>query len=127
MAMLPEEFYRSKILTCSPRKSVDLPGPRDYNEIRIEKSLFEWRLYYSKKRYLCCPSEWEARYLKVWLEGGLNKIEMPSNEELLKNITLELEKLSLRILKLADEKLAGYREPIKREVLQGVWQVEESK
>lgn len=126
MAMLPEQFYKERILTCSSRRVIELPWPREYDAIHIEKDLFEWRLYYKKNKYLSCSSEWEARYLKIWLEVGLLKIEIPNNNEILQQVTVELEVLAKKILKVAEDKLIGYRLPIKREVLQGIWQISES-
>lgn len=64
--------------------------------VSIKQSLMGWRLY-SGKQSIDCASELEARYLKVWLEAGVDQAKVPQNEGYLKAIVPQLESLKQRI------------------------------
>ena len=84
------KFYREKILSHKPLLSRSLP--RVSGEVKLEQELFGWRLS-SGREHIDCASEMEARYLKVWLEAGLESVKMPKDEDYLKEIVPELENL----------------------------------
>jgi len=96
------EFYREKILSCSDRISVQLPNSAGEN--RIEKDLFGWKLY-SGKDSIECRSEEEARYLKILLDAGMTEVFIPKDEDYLKSILPELERLKKKIDEIVDSYL----------------------
>jgi len=84
------KFYREKILSHKPLRSRSLP--RVSGEVKLEQELFGWRLS-SGREHIDCASEMEARYLKVWLEAGLENVNIPKDEVYLSEIVPELENL----------------------------------
>ncbi len=88
------KFYQEKILSHKPLTTKRLP--RVSGEAKIEPELFGWRLSSGRQR-IDCASEYEARYLKVWLEASLDSVRMPKDEDYLKEITLQLEKIKEKI------------------------------
>jgi len=88
------KFYKEKVLSQKPLYTKTLPKATD--EIEIKQSLLGWRLY-SGKNNIDCASDLEARYLKVWLEAGMEEIKVPKDEVYLKTITHELESLKAKI------------------------------
>jgi hypothetical protein len=101
------EFYREKVLSL-PKKSLSkIELPDNYGEIKIEKDLFGWKLY-SGKNYIECRSKEEARYLRVFLDSGMKRICVPKDDEYLRTILPELERLKMKI----DEILNSYLETI---------------
>ncbi|TKJ32769.1 hypothetical protein CEE39_04855 [bacterium (candidate division B38) B3_B38] len=89
------KFYREQILNQKPLSTKTLP--KVSGEVRIEQELYGWRLYYSAKRYLKCNSEEEARYLRVFLDIGMDNVKMPKDAEYMKIILPELESLKAQI------------------------------
>jgi len=89
------KFYKEKILTHKPLLTNKLP--KASGEVKIEQELYGWRLYYSGKRHIECHSKEEARYLKVFLELGLDEVKIPKDDEYLKDILPELEELKAQI------------------------------
>lgn len=71
------KFYREKILSQKYLQAKKLP--KHTEKIWIEQDLYGWRLY-SGKKHIDCDSENEARYLKVWLESGLDKVKIPKDK-----------------------------------------------
>ncbi len=88
------EFYKERILTHKPLIKKKLPSNSE--EIRIGRDLFGWKLY-SGKDSLECRSEEEARYLKIFLEAGLDEARIPKDDEYLNAILPELETLKSKI------------------------------
>jgi type I restriction-modification system DNA methylase subunit len=88
------KFYKEKVLSQKSLYTKTLPKATD--EIEIKQSLLGWRLY-SGKNDIDCASELEARYLKVWLEAGLEEVKVPKDEAYLKAIGPELENLKTKI------------------------------
>ena len=88
------KFYQEKILSHKPLSTRSLPLVS--GEVKIEPELFGWRLS-SGRQHIDCASEYEARYLKVWLEAGLDSVRMPKDEDYLTEITLQLEKIKEKI------------------------------
>jgi type I restriction-modification system DNA methylase subunit len=99
------KFYREKILAQKSLSTKSLP--KFSHEIKIERQLFGWKLF-SGKHYAECRSEEEARYLKVFLEAGLDKVKMPKDESQIKVVLPDLEKLKKKI----DEVINSYLESI---------------
>jgi type I restriction enzyme M protein len=112
-------FYAEKVLTQAPLETKTLPPTGD--DISIKQSLMGWRLY-SDKHSIDCASELEARYLKVWLETGLDSTKTPGNEDYLKVIVPQLESLKRKI----DQIIAPYVDSIvnvktKDRILRQLW------
>lgn len=101
------EFYREKVLSLPKQSLIKKELPNNSGEIKIEKDLFGWKLY-SGKNFIECHSKEEARYLKVLLDAGLREIRVPKDDEYLKIILPELERLKTRI----DEIVNSYLESI---------------
>jgi len=99
------KFHSEKILSQKQLYTKKLPKPSE--KISIEQDLYGWRLY-SGKKHIACESEQEARYLKVWLEAGLEKVKIPKDKEYFETILPELEKLKKQI----DEIVNSYLESI---------------
>ena len=114
------KFYREKVLSQPSLETKSLP-PAD-GEISIQQSLLGWRLY-SGKQSIDCASELEARFLKVWLEAGLDEVKVPQNKGDLEAIVPELESLKQKI----DEIIAPYLNSIvnvktRDRILRQLWQ-----
>ncbi len=114
------KFYREKVLSRKPlvRRAL-LPAS---GEIRLEQDLFGWRLSRGRQ-HLACTSEPEARYLKVWMEAGLESVEMPRDGDCLKAIVPELEALKQK----TDEVFQNYLGSIldtrtRQRLLHQLWQ-----
>jgi len=88
------KFYQEKILSHKPLSTKRLP--KVSGEVKLEPDLFGWRLSWGR-RHLACTSESQARYLKVWLEAGLERVKIPKDEDYLKEITPQLEKIKGKI------------------------------
>jgi hypothetical protein len=104
---LISEFYRERVLSLPKRKLSKKEFSDSSGEIKIERDLFGWKLY-SGKNFIECRSEEEARYLKVFLDLGLDKIYIPKEDVYLHEILAELERLKSK----TDEILNSYLETI---------------
>ncbi len=93
-------FYTEKVLNQPSLVTKRLPPAG--GGVSIQQSLMGWRLY-SGKRSIDCASELEARYLKVWLEAGLDQVKVPQDESYLQAIVPQLERLKQKI----DETIAA--------------------
>jgi len=90
-------------------------------EIRIEKELFFWRLY-SGKKYIECKSEDEALYLKVFWEAGLSEVEVPKDEQYLKEILPELIRLKKRHDEIIEDEVDGLlNSKLRQRALNQIW------
>ena len=87
-------FYNEKILSQKNLKTVKLFHPT--KEVKIEHGLFGWRLS-SGKDHIDCESEEEARYLKIWIDAGLDEVKIPEDKKHLKAVLAELEALKEKI------------------------------
>jgi len=96
------KFYKEKMLTQKPLLTKMLPKASD--KVKIEQHLFGWRLY-SGKKSIECNSEEEARYLRVFLEAGMDKVKMPKDSEYLKSILPEMENLKIKITEVINSYL----------------------
>jgi type I restriction-modification system DNA methylase subunit len=98
------KFYREKILTHKPLRSRSLP--KVLGEVKLEQELFGWRLS-SGREHVDCGSEAEARYLKVWLEAGLDSVKIPKDEAYLGEIVPELESLKQKTDEIFEDYLGS--------------------
>jgi len=113
------KFYQEKVLSQKPLYSKELPKATD--DISIKQGLFGWRLY-SGKKYIECASELEAHYLKVWLEAGVEEIEVPEDETYLKTIVPKLEKLKAKTNEVIKDQLSFIANPRTRDrILHQLW------
>ena len=96
------KFYRENILTQKALSTRNLP--KATGEIKIEQDLFGWRLGYGRE-YIECHSEKEARYLKIFLEVGLDEVKIPEDEECLRGILPKIEVLKTRTDKIINSYL----------------------
>lgn len=83
-------FYEDRVLALKKRALRKLP--RDGGKVSVVHELFNWKLH-SGKHYVTCPSEEEARYLKVFLEAGMAEVYIPSDSGRLKDMLASLEEL----------------------------------
>lgn len=114
------KFYLEKVLNQKSLYTKELLKTTE--QITTKKSLFGWQLH-SSKEYVDCSSESEARYLKVWAETGMEKIEVPSDEEYLKTIVPELESLKAKIDTVIEDHLSFIANIKTREkILHLLWQ-----
>jgi type I restriction-modification system DNA methylase subunit len=114
------KFYRERVLTCKPLYTRKLP--KVSGEVRMEPELFGWRLSWDRK-YVNCVSELEARYLKVWLEAGLEAVKVPKDEDYLKDIVPELEELKKKTDEVFHNYLSSIVNPrIQQRLLHQLWQ-----
>lgn len=114
------KFYREKILTHKPLRTKNLP--KVSSEVKLEQELFGWRLS-SGRQYTDCASEMEARYLKVWLEAGLESVKIPKDEDYLKEIVPELESLKQKTDEIFEDYLGSILDPrLRQRLLHQLWQ-----
>jgi len=113
-------FYQERVLSQKALYTKTLP--RMAGDVSIKQSLMGWRLY-SGKQSIDCSSELEARYLKVWLEVGLDQVKVPQNKSYLQAVVPQLENLKQKI----DEIIAPYVNSIvnvktRDRILHQLWQ-----
>jgi hypothetical protein len=114
------KFYREKILTHKPLRTKSLP--KVSGEVKLEQELFGWRLS-SGREHVDCTSKIEARYLKVWLEAGLNSVKIPKDEDYLKEIVSELESLKQKTDEIFEDYLGSILDPrLRQRLLHQLWQ-----
>jgi len=114
------KFYREKILSHKPLRSRSLP--RVLGEVKLEQELFGWRLS-SGREHRDCASEMEARYLKIWLEAGLESIKMPKHEDYLRQIVPELESLKQKTDEIFEDYLGSILDSrLRQRLLHQLWQ-----
>ena len=114
------KFFKEKILSHKPLVSRNLP--KLSGEIRIESDFEGCRFYYGKK-YILCDSQSEARYLKVWLEAGLESIGVPKDDDYLAKIVPQLEKLMQKIKQTIESHTESIVQPkLRQKILNQLWQ-----
>jgi hypothetical protein len=82
-------FYKDRIAAV-PCYSFDLPKSEE--PIKIENSLFGWRLKIGRKT-IDCSSEAQARYLRVFAEMGCDQTLVPKDDAYLSSIVNQWESL----------------------------------
>jgi len=114
------KFYREKVLAHKPLRTKSLP--KVPGEVKLEQELFGWRLS-SGSEHIDCTSEIEARYLKVWLEAGLDSIKIPKEEDYFKEIVPKLESLKKKTDELFEDYLGSILDPrLRHRLLYQLWQ-----
>ncbi|NWF78270.1 MAG: SAM-dependent DNA methyltransferase [Chloroflexi bacterium] len=114
------KFYREKILSHKSLRSRSLP--KVSGEVKLEQELFGWRLS-SGREHIDCGSETEARYLKVWLEAGLDSVKTPKDEAYLEEIVPELESLKRKIDEVFEDYLGSILDlKLRQRLLHQLWQ-----
>ncbi len=115
------EFYNEKVISLGRDKLYTKELMLRLGEIRIEKELFFWRLY-SGKRYIKCKSEDEAVYLKVFLEAGLTEVEVPKDEQYLKEILPGLTRLKEKHDEVIEDHVDGLlNSKLRQRALNQIW------
>lgn len=108
------EFYREKVLSLPKKLRTKREAPYSSLEnMKIERDLFGWKLYYTrvgrkKRRFLECRSREEARYLRVFFDAEMPEVYVPKDDEYLRSILPELERLKTRM----DEIINSYLETV---------------
>ena len=114
------KLYREKILTHKPLHTRSLP--KVSGEVKLEQELFGWCLS-SGREHIDCTSETEARYLKVWLEAGLESVKIPKDEDYLREIVPELESLKQKTDEVFEDYLGSILDPrLRQRLLYQLWQ-----
>lgn len=134
------ELYKEKVLCLPKRKlrTVHLPSHcGEPDELRIQKELFTWKLYYRRYGrktpfFIECRSEEEARFLKIFVDAGLSETCLPKENAYLKVILPEFEDLKRRTDEVIEEHLEFIldnqaREQIKRRVFAEITAQEEAR
>jgi hypothetical protein len=112
-------YYQNNILNQKQLYSKALIKPTA--EIEIKQSLLGWRLY-SDREYIDCASELEARYLKVWLDAGMEEIKVPKDQVYLEKIVPELETLKTTMDEVIEPNLSFIANPKTRDrILRQMW------
>jgi len=113
------KFYKEKILS---QKHYFKKLPSKGKKIRIDQTLLGWLLI-SDKKHLACASEEQARYLKIWIETGLEKVAIPNDDNYLKLILPELEKVFTKIEKIINSfAYSIVDQKTRQRILQKLWQ-----
>jgi type I restriction-modification system DNA methylase subunit len=114
------KFYRERILIHKPLRTKSLP--KVSGQVKLEQELFGWRLS-SGREHVDCTSEIEARYLKIWLEAGLDSVKIPKDEDYLKEIVSELESLKQKTDEVFEDYLGSLLDPrLRQRLLHQLWQ-----
>jgi hypothetical protein len=98
----PGKFYRENMIPHKPLVTKILPEVS--TKVKIAQHLSGWRLY-SGKKYIECSLENKARYLKFFLEAGMDKVKAPKDIEYLKSILPKLEGSKAKMAELIDSDL----------------------
>ena len=113
-------FYREKVLTCKPLRTKSLP--KVPGDVKLEQELFGWRLS-SGREHIDCTSETEGRYLKVWLEAGLDSVKIPKDEDYLEEIVPKLESLKQKTDEVFEDYLGSILDSkLRQRLLHQLWQ-----
>ncbi len=116
------EFYKEKILGRKDLVTRELPP--NCPQAKVEKDLLGWKVC-TEKGPIPCRSDVEARFLKVFLEAGMTEVCVPRDEEYLRSILPELEKLKSRVEEILSHYLDAIsdrriRERLRREVYEEI-------
>jgi hypothetical protein len=124
-------YYKEKVLSLPEDKLIKREMPDSSDEFRIGKDLFGWKIYLGKQ-FVECRSEEEARYLAVFYDAGMREIYVPKDEDYLRSILPELERLKARTDEIINHYIDGIlnykiREKIRRIVYSRITNTEEIK
>jgi len=120
-------FYREKILSLPKKELVKREMPyRSLENMEIVRDLFGVKIYYTilgrkSRAFIECRSEEEARFLRIFNDAGMSEIYVPRDDDYLKSILPELEKLKERTDEIINSNLEyvlsrSMRERLRREV-----------
>lgn len=98
-------FYKNNILNQKKLKKINLPNIGLNFIPHIDKELMGWRLYYSKKDFIICDSEEEARFIKVFLDFEIEELSIPTDINYLSSIISNLENLKEKIDNVINDSL----------------------
>ena len=81
--------------------------------MEIKKELFGWKIFYTRPGrksldVIECRSKEEAHYLGILIDSGMMEISVPNEDEYIKSILPEMERIKTKI----DEILNSYLETI---------------
>lgn len=108
------EFYKEKILPLPENMRTMREIPYSFPEnVEIKKELFGWKIFYTRTgrkslEVIECRSKEEAKYLEILIDSGMREIFVPNDDEYIKVILPELEKIKTKV----DEILNSYLETI---------------
>ena len=115
------KLYEEKILSLPKKDLTRRELPPAYENIKIENALFGWRLY-SGKDYIECRSKEEARYLKIFLELSLSEVYIPKDDDYLRLVLEEMERVKAKTDEIIDSYLNTIFDPkVKKKVRQEVY------
>jgi hypothetical protein len=114
------DFYRDRILTRDDLQQRELTLPTD-KPLQIIKYLFGWQLIAGDDS-IDCRSESEARYLRIFVELGLQEVFVPEDDGFLNEVLPTLEELKRRADEILDEHLETVFDPrVKAKVRRDVY------
>ena len=118
------EFYRENVLSLPKRALEERYLPNASEPMKIEKTLFGWKLHAGRKT-IECRSEEEARYLRVFIDIGAPDIMVPKDDEHLASILPELERLKRRTDEIINDGVDGIlnrriRQQVRHQVYMGL-------
>lgn len=108
------EFYREKVLSAPRLRRRELPATD--GDVRVEKDLFGWVLVVNGTK-VQCASEAEARFLRVFRDAGMTEVKVPEDEDYLRSILPELERLKARTDEIVESYLESILDPRMRDRL----------
>ena len=115
-----KSWYKENVLSSKSLRAVALPEA--VPEAIVEKSLFGWQVKVGKQ-IVKCQSEFEARYLRIWIEIGASSIKIPKDESQLKRLVAGLEKRKAEIDAVIKAYLGSILDAkLKARILHQVWQ-----
>ena len=108
------EFYKEKILSLPGNMLTLMEIPYSFPEnMEIKKELFGWKIFYTRPgrkslEVIECRSKEVAHYLGILIDSGMTEIYVPNDDEYIKSILPELERIKTKI----DEILNHYMQTI---------------
>ncbi|MDP8202044.1 MAG: N-6 DNA methylase [Candidatus Tenebribacter burtonii] len=96
-------FYKKNILNQKKIKKIKLPNIGLNIFPNIDKELMGWRLYYSKKDFIICDTEEEARFIKIFIDTEIEELSVPTDTNYLSSIISNLEKIKEKVDDIINE------------------------
>jgi len=115
------KLYREKVKKSKvPLRTVHLSAKTD--KIRIDSEIFGFRLI-SGRKHVDCKTEDEAKYLKIFLEAGIDKVKIPKQGLHLKQILPELQQIKRKIDKIIESDISTIiNVKLRRKLEHLIWQ-----
>lgn len=114
-------YYASNVLKLKALKTQKLPKLETAIKIVGPNVFGNWELTTGKKK-LECPSEEEAKYVKVWIEAGADSIAVPVELPALKKVLPRIKELAKEHAALVEEEISGFGEKEQAAVRHRFWQ-----